>query len=198
MINANVIYGSIGTDNVNISMPRTARLRGIPDEGIISMAESCMNELKKAIEYRYAYTVVQVKYTEDGYCDLGFGKIASRDLTRALGGCKRAVIMAVTAGHGVDRLLKRMAITSPARYCMADGAASEAIESFCNYTDAMIRGGGNKKKRFSPGYGDLSLEIQPQILRMLDAQSTLGITLNGALLMTPMKSITAIMGYEDE
>ena len=40
----------------------------------------------------------------------------------------------------------------------------------------------------------LSLEIQKDILRVLSADKTLGITLNDSLFMTPVKSITAIMG----
>ena len=49
----------------------------------------------------------------------------------------------------------------------------------------------------APGYGDMPLSYQPEILKALNADYTLGITLNNSLLMTPMKSITAIMGIKE-
>lgn len=48
--------------------------------------------------------------------------------------------------------------------------------------------------RFSPGYGDLPLKHQPEVLRLLEAQKRLGINLTSSGLMIPRKSVTAIMG----
>ena len=48
--------------------------------------------------------------------------------------------------------------------------------------------------RFSPGYGDLPLTLQPGILAALDAGRRAGITLLPSLLMNPSKSVTAIFG----
>ncbi|MBR3258643.1 MAG: vitamin B12 dependent methionine synthase, partial [Eggerthellaceae bacterium] len=45
-----------------------------------------------------------------------------------------------------------------------------------------------------PGYGDLPLEVQPDLLGLLDASRRLGITLSDSLLMSPTKSVTAIVG----
>jgi len=50
------------------------------------------------------------------------------------------------------------------------------------------------KPRFSPGYGDMGIENQTKVLKVLSADKTLGITLNSSYFMTPIKSITAIMG----
>ena len=43
-------------------------------------------------------------------------------------------------------------------------------------------------------YGDLPLELQPQILSVLNAGRLLNISLSKSLLMTPKKSVTAIAG----
>ncbi len=50
------------------------------------------------------------------------------------------------------------------------------------------------RPRFSPGYGDLPLALQPDLLHFLNAQRWVGITVGKTLLMSPMKSVTAIMG----
>ena len=54
--------------------------------------------------------------------------------------------------------------------------------------------------RFSCGYGELTLALQADIFKALPCEKTLGITLNSSFLMTPTKSVTAIIGirYEKE
>ncbi|MCR5275107.1 MAG: Vitamin B12 dependent methionine synthase activation subunit, partial [Clostridiales bacterium] len=49
---------------------------------------------------------------------------------------------------------------------------------------------------FSPGYGDLPIEVQKEFLPLLDAERRLGITLSDSYLMSPSKSVTAIIGIE--
>ena len=102
--------------------------------------------------------------------------------------------MALTAGLSVDRLLARLNITSQAEHFMTDALSSAAIESFCDHACAIMQASLRCAPRYSPGYGDLSITFQKPLLERLNAFETLGITLNSAYLMTPVKSITAIMG----
>ena len=48
--------------------------------------------------------------------------------------------------------------------------------------------------RFSPGYGDLPLAVQPRFIEALDAQKLLGLSVNSSLLLVPAKSVTAVVG----
>ena len=48
--------------------------------------------------------------------------------------------------------------------------------------------------RFSPGYGDLPLDLQPALCAALDAQRRLGLTVTDSLLLNPVKSVTAVIG----
>jgi cobalamin-dependent methionine synthase I len=50
--------------------------------------------------------------------------------------------------------------------------------------------------RFSPGYADLPLSLQRDIFKALDCPRTLGITLSDGFLMSPTKSVTAIVGLK--
>ena len=77
---------------------------------------------------------------------------------------------------------------------LTDALASAAAEALCDSVNRTIAEGLSLKPRFSPGYGDVPLSVQGPILRRLRADSTLGITLNEAFLMTPVKSVTAIAG----
>jgi cobalamin-dependent methionine synthase I len=79
---------------------------------------------------------------------------------------------------------------------VTDAIASALAESACDEAERLIFEDNSHTPRFSPGYGDLPLEIQKPLLSFLDAEKTVGITLSSSLLMTPTKSITAIAGIK--
>ena len=51
--------------------------------------------------------------------------------------------------------------------------------------------------RFSPGYGDLPLTLQPQLLDALDAARRVGVTVLPSCLMNPVKTVSAVVGIAD-
>ena len=78
-------------------------------------------------------------------------------------------------------------------------AAAAAAEAFCDEVNDNLRlqaesEGLYLRPRFSPGYGDLSLDCQRTFLRMLNAGKEIGLTLTDSGLMVPIKSVTAIIG----
>ena len=50
------------------------------------------------------------------------------------------------------------------------------------------------RPRFSPGYGDLPLALQREVFAALDCPRRIGLTLSDSLLMSPTKSVTALIG----
>lgn len=50
------------------------------------------------------------------------------------------------------------------------------------------------KPRFSPGYGDWQLEDQQKILQLLNCEKKIGLTLTDGYMLTPVKSVTAVIG----
>ena len=53
------------------------------------------------------------------------------------------------------------------------------------------------RPRFSPGYGDFDIAHQDMILRMLDTAKKIGLTMTDSYMLTPTKSVTAIIGISD-
>ena len=143
----------------------------------------------------YAYARMPVS-VEGDMCDFGFMQVRSRALGRNLGGCAETYIFAVTLGAQVDRLLMRLAAVSQSDRFITDALASSAAESLCEYVSSQLEAGLRCRPRFSPGYGDFSINFQPLVLDRLNAGAYLGITLTDALMMVPSKSITAVMGIE--
>ena len=198
MINLNVVCGTVSADKIKINKNELARRLKTDRNFEHSVVDLCIEEFNKVARYGYAYVTVPVEFVRENVCDLGFGNIESTNLYNVLKGCKTAIILAVTTGIDVDRLLNKYSVISASKHFITDAVASAAAESFCDYMDDMLRKNSAKPHRFSPGYGDLALEIQPQLLGMLNASKNIGITINKSLLMTPVKSITAIMGVCDE
>lgn len=167
--------------------------RGYTDEAM----EEGVRLVKEAARCRYCYMLAPVSLGKNGRCDVGFGEFTSFDLSKNLQNCKSAYVFAVTLGAGIDRLIARKKVASRAQMFIVDALSSAFAESFCDVVDRFLRGEKKCQPRFSPGYGDLPLSVQPQLLRAVEA-SKIGIALNDSLLMSPWKSITAIMGVLDE
>lgn len=188
---------SVPTDEIKLNPTEVARRLNIPFDYTNDAIEKCFCELKKVISYKYAYIKVPVEFKAKNICDLGFGDIESMDLCKALKNCNQAYILGATIGIGADRLIKKLEISSPAEAFITDALGSAAAEALCDYADFTLRK-QNYPFRFSAGYGDMPLSCQTEILKTLNAEYTLGISLNNSLLMTPMKSITAILGIKEE
>ena len=127
-------------------------------------------------------------------CNLGFTKVKSHDLCKNLKGCTEAFVFAVTLGLDAERHLLTLSKTSSSRHFICDAYYSALAEAVCDKAEEIIKKSLCCKARFSPGYGDLPLEMQRDVLNVLDSVKNAGITLTDSLLMTPQKSITAILG----
>ncbi len=126
-------------------------------------------------------------------------RFPGQDLARHLSGAVEVVLFAATIGHGVDRELRRLSMTDPLGQVIFDAAATAAVEHLADKAEATIRASAAERGlfcswRYSPGYGDLPLDVQPEFLAMIDAARRAGITLTPSNLMVPTKSVTAIVG----
>ena len=133
-----------------------------------------------------------------GEIELGTIKFHSYDLEKALAGCDGVVIFAATVGLGIDRLIARYGRQQPSLALCIQALGAERIESLCDQFCADLKARGfSIRPRFSAGYGDLPIEFQKSIFSLLDCHKSIGLTLNQSLLMSPSKSVTAIIGIKN-
>ncbi len=164
-----------------------------------SLLDSCLEELK-GITYRVSYAEFDIT-EKDGGLDLEFAFTDSKNLQTNLKNCEKIILFAATVGFAPDRLIEKYNRISPAKALMFQAIGSERAESLCDAFNEMIRAEYDAKgyklhPRFSPGYGDLPITMQRDIMRVLDCRKNLGIILNENCLMMPSKSVTAIIGTE--
>ncbi len=162
------------------------------------LLDGCIAETAGKLHGRVCWRSFPVQEGPAGL-ELGFLRTSSQALRENLRGCSEVCVFAATLGLELDRLLARYSRLSPARALLLQALGAERIEALCDVFCAQLRGEAEKvglflQPRFSPGYGDFPLETQRAIFRVLDCQRKIGLTLNESLLMSPSKSVTALVG----
>ena len=174
---------------------RYAGVRSGTDE-LEASAREAFAIAKDSLVYRVVYRFLPVRPVEGGVL-VGDILMPSAALARNLAGCERAVLFAATVGSALDRLLARYARVSASTALFLQAVGAERIEALCDaFARDIEREAGSLRPRFSPGYGDLPLETQRDIFALLDCPRKIGLTLTDSLLMSPVKSVTAVMGIE--
>ena len=154
-----------------------------------------LETLLQIAEPRYAATRVKISHI-DGAIDLGFSTARSASLVKNLADSSEAFIFVVTLGIEVDRLLMRLSKTSRAEAFIFDAVASALAEAACDVAEEEIKGGTDCRPRFSPGYGDFSIDHQGALLDFLGAPAHLGVCVGEGGIMSPMKTVSAVMGIK--
>jgi hypothetical protein len=197
-----VCAGSLSIDQIVLNSKEAAYRLGVPVQSAEQWIEEYAPLVAQEIQPKYCYTKSLVRILPTGKLDLGYTRLESKDLQKNLCGCTMAYTFAVTLGLQIDRTIAKLAITSPGKAFAVDALASAYAESAADTLSQMFQAeipeGFVLAPRFSPGYGDLSLNVQPSVLEALEAAKYTGITLGANLLMTPRKSITAIQGVKQQ
>lgn len=174
---------------------RYAGVRGdSPSEETLRLAEECEKLCRGRIKSDVCFARLRFS-VKDGKCEFPFGTYESESLIKNLAGCEEVIVFAATAGLELDRLIAGYGSTSPAKAHMLQSLGAERIESLCDsFCEYLKEEFGNTRPRFSPGYGDFPLEAQRDIFCFLDPPRRIGLSLNDSLLMSPTKSVTAVVG----
>ena len=160
---------------------------------------SCMEEAEHNFSHTVCYCILPVTVSGD-VCDFGVFSLNSKSLAKNLEGSSEAIVFSATAGINIDRLIAKYSRIMPSRSVMMHAIGTQQIEALC---DAFCKDMENETRmhttmRFSPGYGDLSLDVQKDILSLLDTSKRIGVCLNDSMLMSPSKSVTAIVGLKKD
>lgn len=183
-------------DTPRIKKKEILRYAGVKGDApeLEQILEECVGELEGKLTYRVCYKEFDIAFRGE-LLDLGFLVTNSLSLRKNLEGCNSIVLFAATVGIGIDRLIARYTNTSPLKAFMFQAIGAERIESLCDvFCTDLEKDKGKLRPRFSAGYGDLPLETQKSVFAALDCQRRIGLTLNNSLLMSPSKSVTAIVG----
>lgn len=173
-----------------------------PDQVILNLMDECEGPLMEACHPSFCYGIFDIELCSEervvlSECDL---ELTGKDIVKLLTGCGKAVLFAATLGAGVDTLMRRLQVGSMPKAILTDAMAGAAIEQICNdFQEELAVQFPDLKQtmRYSPGYGDLPLSIQRKLLETLSAGKRIGLSVTEGNMLTPLKSVTAVIGLRD-
>ncbi len=115
--------------------------------------------------------------------------------------CEKVVCLAVTVGDRIEQeVTAEFKNGGYACAMIMDAAATTAVEQAADSMEKVIaqevaKEGFKTIWRYSPGYGDWSLNEQKNFFKISDAKE-IGMRLSPMMMLMPRKSITAIIGLK--
>lgn len=170
-------------------------------DDLMPVINECLKELSDSVSPKYIYKLFDVSESGKGIFVEGTDLVLSGNSIREhLTGCGKCVIMCATLSSAADTLIRRYSTYDMTRSFITDCLASAAIESVCDEAENNMRSKLQGKYftwRFSPGYGDLPLDLQRDLVTVLDAQKRIGLGVTDSEMLVPSKSVTAVIGVSD-
>ena len=170
------------------------------DEKLDELINLTIEESKTLIAPRFITSRCKVSLVENGVKLLGTSVILTgNDIKEHLKDSKECVLMGVTIGGNIEKRINLYGKTNLTKSLILDSCATTAVEEICDkvedYIKSEVIGNGEFITfRYSPGYGDLSLDVQKDIINILKSEKTIGLTVSTHNLLMPRKSVTAIIG----
>lgn len=185
---------------ISIPMEQIVRYAGITNgavpDSVNDLILKCLPDIEKCAKYKACYLEVPVSIS-DYNVSFDCFSVKSRNLSSILRGCKKAILVAATAGIEVDMFIKKASVTSKAEALILNSIAIAGIEKYMGVLNEHFKdlyNGYELRPRFSPGYGDVPIALQKDLLNTLDTKRKIGVALTDSMLMTPSKSVSAIIG----
>ena len=172
----------------------------VSDESTDSLVDFCISECEKENCFvgKVCFAFFDAKITQQ-IIDTGVATIKSDSLSKHIEGCEKIIIFAATVGVGIDRLIEKYSRLSPSKALCLSSIGAQRIESLCDAFCDDIKAEYSEfshKSRFSPGYGDFDISNQGDIFGLLNCSKNIGLSLCDSFIMSPSKSVTAIIGLK--
>ena len=172
------------------------------DDELRQRMQTIAREAEQSFAPRYTYRVSVVEHRAEGQW-LGDVQLLlpGNSARKMLAECHHAAVLVCTLGLTFEQHMRSTQVRDMAQAVLLDACGSALVEAGCGAAEKEIAGrfpGAYLTDRFSPGYGDLPLDLQPSICRLTDSQRRLGVHVTDSCLMNPQKSVTAIIGLADQ
>lgn len=176
--------------------------RNAVDEKTLQMIRESFCELEKLAEAKFIYRILELSILDDDKLTIGKLKIQSKNLHKNLQDCSGVVLFGATLGTVVDRQIRKYELLDMAHAVVFQACAAAYLEEYCDQIQEKLdeileKDGRYLRPRFSPGYGDFSILHQEDVLKLLDAPKSIGLTMTDGYMLTPTKSVTAVIGISD-
>jgi len=172
------------------------------DERVVSQIILVSEEAASCVNAKNVFGIWDCRIESDTVT-IGEMTINSRDLACHIRDCKIAVLLAATLGTGADILLRRYSALDMGKALIAQAVCTAMIERYCDMVISEITQNPRLEElypvlRFSPGYGDFDIKWQKDVLKLLNAEKRIALSLSDGYMLIPSKSVTAVIGFSKE
>lgn len=173
------------------------------DDLLVKKIETTFNKLKTIASPKLIYKKVSINVEEACvYFEGTMLRIESKDLSRIFANAHACYMLAATLGGQVDLAISRMQRIDMLDAVVLDACASVLIDKVCDDLEEelfkSLRENEFFTMRFSPGYGDVSIDYQEDLVNILETEKRIGMALTRSKLLVPTKSITALIGISNQ
>ena len=173
-----------------------------PPEALRQQVQTIAGQLSAQIQPRYTYRLFPVIQQGGRFFLPQTGlTLAGHTAAAMLEDCHQAVLLCCTLGAEFDTMLRARQARDMAEAVILDACGSALVEAGCDAVQQELQAQFPDlylTDRFSPGYGDLPLTLQPLICNALDTRRRVGVHITSSLLLNPSKSVTAIVGLSHQ
>jgi len=162
----------------------------------IEQITDLFDEMVKDSVPRNIYGIYDLEL-KDKWVSMGKGTVAfnSGHLAGHLAGCRECAVVAVTLGALVDRKISYYQNVDMSKAVIYNACANVYVEEVLSSAAVQIRkdaGALQSTFPFSPGYGDLGLEVQKEIIELLQTKKSIGLYVNESCLLIPEKTLRSL------
>ena len=171
------------------------------DEETLRVLKESILEIKEISELRYVYRIIDIDKNDTSISFNNEFSINSKDLSKLFKASDKVAVLASTLGLAVEKRIRYYSITNLSKAVIFDACATTYIEALCDYIEEEIREIAKEENcgitfRFSPGYGDVPISHQGDILRTLNATKLIGLNASESSILIPRKSVTVFIGLD--
>jgi hypothetical protein len=199
----------IDFSDLEIKISDFSRLLGyaedkIPDQ-VNSVLHEILSEAKIHVEIRGGYLIKDIVQMDIGQGIIKLGEAAfypGKTICENIRGSERLICFLCTAGEGITKWASATMDTDPLKFYIIDMLGSliveNAVESFQSGIErALNQVGTNITNCYSPGYCGWKVVEQKKLFSLFP-EGFCNISLNDSSLMTPMKSVSGIIGMGEQ
>lgn len=170
------------------------------DKNLTDLIEACCEEVIDISKENFVYEIFDIERKNQEISLLGSTLVLKdMDIINHLSASKKCVVMAATLGIDIDNRIAFYSRFNITKGLIMDACASTAIESLCDALQTQIMEKALEDNlhitnRYSPGYGNFSIDNQSNILNILEAYKKIGLSVTESNILLPRKSVTALIG----
>ncbi len=185
-----------------LRIPRLRHLKEMEEEGVARAIKKAIDRAYGLIRGQGCYRTLRITGVREDRVLTGESEhlFVGRNMVKLLSQCDHATLLTASIGPALEEMVESLKDQDVADAYFLDVVGGWMADYMADRVDAIVqteirRAGWERTMRYSPGYGDWDLAVQPDLLRLVGAEK-IGVGCTETCILQPRKSVTAVIGWE--